>query len=282
MIQAGRGIQEGVDALAGYGEIFYRNVQASGVIPQISVILGPCAGGAVYSPAITDFVFMVENTAHMFITGPDVVRAVTHEDISADDLGGAAVHSQRSGVAHFTAGDEDTLLANVRYFLSFLPSNNLTPTPELSLGDDPNRQTLELRGLIPIEPQQPYDILEVIRALVDGKEFLQVQSSYATNIVVGFARLNGRTVGVIANQPEVLAGVIDINASDKSARFIRFAMPFIFLCSPWWIRPALCPVLSRKMAASSVMAPRCSMLMLRQLYPKWRSSCVKPMAVLIS
>ena len=222
----GARIQEGVDSLAGYGEIFYRNVQASGVIPQISVILGPCAGGAVYSPAITDFVFMVENTAHMFITGPDVVRAVTHEDISAAELGGAAVHSQRSGVAHFTTSDEDTLLANVRYLLSFLPSNNLSPAPDIDLGDDPKRQTPELRELIPAEPQQSYDILEVIRALVDGGEFLQAQSRYATNLVVGFARLDGKTVGVIANQPEMLAGVLDINASDKGARFIRFCDAF--------------------------------------------------------
>ena len=222
----GARIQEGVDSLAGYGEIFYRNVQASGVIPQISVILGPCAGGAVYSPAITDFVFMVENTAHMFITGPDVVRAVTHEDISAAELGGAAVHSQRSGVAHFTTSDEDTLLANVRYLLSFLPSNNLSPAPAIDLGDDPKRQTPELRELIPAEPKQSYDILEVIRTLVDGGEFLQVQSCYATNLVIGFARLGGKTVGVIANQPEVLAGVLDINASDKGARFIRFCDAF--------------------------------------------------------
>ena len=222
----GARIQEGVDSLAGYGEIFYRNVQASGVIPQISVILGPCAGGAVYSPAITDFVFMVENTAHMFITGPDVVRAVTHEDISAAELGGAAVHSKRSGVAHFIASDEDTLLANVRYLLSFLPSNNLSPAPAIDLGDDPKRQTPELRELIPAEPKQSYDILEVIRTLVDGGEFLQVQSCYATNLVIGFARLGGKTVGVIANQPEVLAGVLDINASDKGARFIRFCDAF--------------------------------------------------------
>jgi acetyl-CoA carboxylase carboxyltransferase component len=222
----GARIQEGVDALAGYGEIFYRNVRASGVIPQLSIILGPCAGGAVYSPAITDFVFMVEKTAHMFITGPEVVRAVTHEDISAAELGGAEVHRTRSGVAHFTAADEDTLLANVRWLLSYLPPNNLTPPPYAPTGDDPQRATSELTEMIPADPQQPYDILRVIETLADGGEFLEVQSEYAPNLVVGFIRLDGYPVGVIANQPDNLAGVLDINASDKGARFIRFCDAF--------------------------------------------------------
>lgn len=222
----GARIQEGVDALAGYGEIFYRNVRASGVIPQISIILGPCAGGAVYSPAITDFIFMVEKNAHMFITGPEVVRTVTHEEISAADLGGAEVHRSRSGVAHFTAADEDTLLANVRWLLSYLPPNNLTPPPYVACGDDPQRATPELADIIPANPQQPYDVLRVIEALADGGDFLEVQGEYAPNLAIGFIRLDGYPVGVIANQPDTLAGVLDINASDKGARFIRFCDAF--------------------------------------------------------
>jgi acetyl-CoA carboxylase carboxyltransferase component len=222
----GARIQEGVDALAGYGEIFMRNVQASGVIPQISVILGPCAGGAVYSPAITDFIFLVEKNAHMFITGPEVVKTVTREEISAEDLGGAEVHSNRSGVAHFTAADEDALLQKVRWLLSFLPSNNLAVPPHVNTGDDLSRETPEIAGLIPENPQHPYDILKVIEAIADNGDFLEVQSSYATNLVVGFIHLNGNPVGVVANQPDTYAGVLDINASDKGARFIRFCDAF--------------------------------------------------------
>ncbi len=222
----GARIQEGVDALAGYGQIFYRNVQCSGVVPQISVILGPCAGGAVYSPAITDFIFMVEKTAHMFITGPEVVKAVTHQEVSFDQLGGAAIHREQSGVAHFTAPDEETLLANVRWLLSFLPANNLTPPPYLPPSDDPQRNLGELAGVVPADPQQPYDVRSVIEALVDGGEFLEVQSEYAANLVIGFARLDGYPVGMVANQPLHLAGVLDINSSDKGARFIRFCDAF--------------------------------------------------------
>jgi acetyl-CoA carboxylase carboxyltransferase component len=222
----GARIQEGVDALAGYGDIFFRNVKASGVIPQISIILGPCAGGAVYSPAITDFVFMVEDYAHMFITGPEVVRTVTHEDISAAELGGTEVHRRRSGVAHFTAADEDSLLQNVRWLLSFLPSNNLMVPPRVTTGDDPDRLTPEIADLIPANPQQSYDVLQVIQALADNGEFLEVQSAYASNLVIGFIRLDGHPIGLIANQPDSLAGVLDINASDKGARFIRFCDAF--------------------------------------------------------
>ncbi|HEY9087863.1 MAG TPA: acyl-CoA carboxylase subunit beta [Anaerolineaceae bacterium] len=222
----GARIQEGVDALAGYGDIFYRNVRASGVIPQISIILGPCAGGAVYSPAITDFVFMAEGTANMFITGPEVVRAVTHEDVDSDSLGGAHVHHTRSGVAHFTAPDEESLLAHVRELLSYLPSNNLTPPPQVTATDEPDRPTPELEDLIPEDPQQSYDVHDVIEALVDGGDFLEVQSDYARNLVIGFARLDGQVVGIVANQPEYLAGVLDINASDKGGRFIRFCDAF--------------------------------------------------------
>jgi acetyl-CoA carboxylase carboxyltransferase component len=222
----GARIQEGVEALAGYGKIFYSNVQSSGVIPQISVILGPCAGGAVYSPAITDFIFMVEKTAHMFITGPEVVKAVMHEEVSFDQLGGAAVHREQSGVAHFTAPDEETLLANVRWLLSFLPPNNLTPPPYLPSEDDPQRSLSELTLIIPNDPQQPYDVRSVIEALVDSGEFLEVQSEFASNLVVGFARMDGFPVGIVANQPLHLAGVLDINSSDKGARFIRFCDSF--------------------------------------------------------
>jgi acetyl-CoA carboxylase carboxyltransferase component len=218
----GARIQEGVDSLAGYGDIFLRNVRASGVIPQIMVILGPCAGGAVYSPAICDFIFMVEKTAHMFITGPDVVKAVTHQEVSAEDLGGAPMHRTRSGVAHFTAPSEETLLASVRWLLSFLPANNLTPPPSQPCNDDPGRATPELAGIVPEDPQMPYDVHKVIETIVDEGEFLEVQPEYAPNIVVGFARLNGNPVGMVANQADHLAGVLDIDSSDKGARFIRF------------------------------------------------------------
>jgi acetyl-CoA carboxylase carboxyltransferase component len=222
----GARIQEGVESLAGYGQIFYRNVQSSGVVPQISVILGPCAGGAVYSPAITDFIFMVEKTAHMFITGPEVVKAVTHQEVSFDQLGGAAIHREQSGVAHFTAPDEETLLANVRWLLSFLPSNNLTPPPYQPSSDDPQRTLPGLAQIVPTDPQQPYDVRDVIEALVDGGEFMEVQSEYAANLVIGFARMDGYPVGIVANQPLHLAGVLDINSSDKGARFIRFCDAF--------------------------------------------------------
>ena len=222
----GARIQEGVESLSGYGQIFYRNVQSSGVVPQISVILGPCAGGAVYSPAITDFIFMVEKTAHMFITGPEVVKAVMHQEVSFDQLGGAAIHSEQSGVAHFTAPDEETLLSNVRWLLSFLPANNLTPPPYQPSKDDPERPLPELDQIVPTDPQQPYNVRSVIETIVDGGEFMEVQSEYAANLVIGFARMDGYPVGVVANQPLHLAGVLDINSSDKGARFIRFCDAF--------------------------------------------------------
>ncbi len=222
----GARIQEGVASLAGYGEIFFRNVRASGVIPQISVILGPCAGGAVYSPAITDFVFMVENTANMFITGPDVIRAVTHQDITPEDLGGAAVHSTRSGVAHFTAPDEDSLFQTLRWLLSYLPSNNLSLPVLIPTQDPAERAVPELAEIVPADPQHPYDIHRVLEVLLDDGAFLEVQPEYARNVVIGLGRLNGSVVGVIANQPDFLAGVLDIDASDKAARFIRFCDAF--------------------------------------------------------
>ena len=222
----GARIQEGVNALAAYGDIFFRNVKSSGIIPQFSIILGPCAGGAVYSPAITDFVFMVEETSQMFITGPDVIKEVTHEEIDFESLGGAQVHSEQSGVAHFNTPDEETAMNKLRWLLSFLPPNNLTPPPVIEADDQPDRPTPELVDMVPEAPKEPYDVRRVIRTLVDNGEFLEVHAEYARNIVVGFARLDGHPVGMVANQPDHYAGVLDINASDKGARFIRFCDSF--------------------------------------------------------
>ncbi|MGI6642527.1 MAG: acyl-CoA carboxylase subunit beta [Bacillota bacterium] len=222
----GARIQEGVDALRGYGDIFFRNVQYSGVIPQISVILGPCAGGAVYSPALTDFVFMVEGISNMFITGPQVIKAVTGEEVTVEQLGGAGVHSQVSGNAHFVAPDEETCLEMIKALLGFLPSNNQEDPPYFEPSDDPARLTPELREIVPAEQNKSYDMHEVIYSMVDNGEFLEVLKDYAQNIITGFARLNGRSIGIIANQPNVKAGCLDINASDKASRFIRFCDAF--------------------------------------------------------
>lgn len=224
----GARIQEGVNSLAAYGDIFYRNVQASGVIPQISIILGPCAGGAVYSPAITDFIFMVEGTSQMFITGPEVIREVTHEEIDLESLGGAEIHSTKSGIVHFKSSDERSVMEQVRWLLSYLPGNNLDPPPVNQPQDNPDRNTSELTEVVPAEPNEPYDIHSVIDILVDNSEFLEIQKDFAQNIVIGFARLNGYPIGIVANQPDHYAGVIDINASDKAARFIRFCDSFHF------------------------------------------------------
>ena len=229
----GARIQEGVDALCGYGDIFYRNVAASGVIPQISVIMGPCAGGAVYSPALTDFVFMTEKTANMFITGPQVIKAVTGEDVSAEDLGGAHVHAATSGVASLTFPDEASTIAGIKKLLSYLPQNNLEDPPLAATQDAPTRRDEALKDVIPDSPNKPYDVREVIARVFDAGDFFEVQPLYAQNIVTCFARLGGRSVGVIANQPKVLAGVLDINASDKAAHFIRccdsFNIPLVTL-----------------------------------------------------
>ncbi|MBU0495105.1 MAG: acyl-CoA carboxylase subunit beta [Chloroflexi bacterium] len=218
----GARIQEGVDALVACGEIFYRNTLASGVIPQISVIMGPCAGAAVYSPALTDFVVMVENTAQMFITGPDVIRAVTHQEISFEELGGAEAHHRLSGVAHLTAGNDVEALALVRRLLSFLPANNAEDPPRLPPIDPPDRADDELDHLVPDDPAQGYDMREVIHRVMDDGEFLEVQAGFAPHLVVGFARLGGHAVGLVAQQPAVLAGVLDIDAANKGSRFIRF------------------------------------------------------------
>ncbi len=222
----GARIQEGVAALGGYAEIFLRNTLASGVVPQISAIMGPCAGGAVYSPAITDFTIMVRGTSYMFVTGPQVVRAVTHEDVTFEELGGADVHAGRSGVAHFIAGSDSDCLRLIRRLLAYLPQNNLDDPPRVSSSDDPRRMDAALDALVPEDPHRPYDMHDVIARVVDGGEFLEVHEHFAQNLLVGFARLGGHPVGVVAQQPAVLAGVLDINGSVKGARFVRFCDAF--------------------------------------------------------
>jgi propionyl-CoA carboxylase beta chain len=222
----GARIQEGVVSLAGYAEIFWRNVQCSGVIPQLSLVMGPCAGGAVYSPAITDFVFMVEGSSYMFITGPDVVKTVTGEEVSFEELGGAATHASRSGVAHFVAPDEEACLDDARYLLSFIPQNNVDPPPYAEPTDPIDREEPELDSLIPDDPAKPYDMKHVIARVVDDGNFLEVHERWAENVVVGLARLGGHSVGIVGNQPRALAGVLDIDSSVKAARFVRFCDTF--------------------------------------------------------
>jgi acetyl-CoA/propionyl-CoA carboxylase carboxyl transferase subunit len=223
---AGARIQEGVDSLAGYADIFHRNQQASGVVPQISAIMGPCAGGAVYSPAITDFVLMVEETSHMFITGPDVIETVTGEEVTFEELGGAGVHASESGVAHLTRADEKEALDDIRYLLSYLPQNNMEDPPRVEPWDDPDRTDEELLDAVPSAPQKPYDMHDVIGRVVDEDSFFEVGSRFARNILTGFSRLDGRAIGVVANQPRVNAGTLDIDASLKGARFVRFCDAF--------------------------------------------------------
>ncbi|WP_420028677.1 acyl-CoA carboxylase subunit beta [Halorussus caseinilyticus] len=223
---AGARIQEGVSSLAGYAEIFRRNTEASGVIPQISAIMGPCAGGAVYSPAITDFVFMVQDTSHMFITGPDVIETVTGEEVTFEELGGAKTHESTSGVAHFAEKDEEEALDDIRRLLSYVPQNNVEDPPRVEPWDDPERRDEELTSIVPDQPKKPYDMTRVIDGVVDEDSFFEVQAGYAKNIVVGFARLDGRSVGIVANQPRVNAGTLDIESSEKGARFVRFCDSF--------------------------------------------------------
>lgn len=222
----GARIQEGVNSLAGYAEIFQRNILASGVVPQISAIFGPCAGGAVYSPALTDFIMMTKNTSYMFVTGPKVVKTVTNEDVTVEDLGGASVHSSKSGVAHFAVENEEEGIAMLRQLIGYLPSNNMEEPPYLPTEDPINRLEDTLNSIIPDNPNKPYDVKEVIHGIVDNGEFLEIQQNYAPNIVVGFARFNGMSVGIVANQPKYLAGVLDINSSRKGARFVRFCDAF--------------------------------------------------------
>jgi propionyl-CoA carboxylase beta chain len=218
----GARIQEGVVSLAGYADIFLRNTLASGVVPQISAVMGPCAGGAVYSPAITDFVFMVKRSSYMFVTGPDVIRAVTHEEVSFEELGGASTHGSVSGVAHFAAESEEECLALIRELMTFLPQNNLEDPPVRQTLDPPDRVDEELQTAVPDQPNKPYDIKDVVRVVLDDRYFFEVQADYAPNLVIGFGRLHGRSVGVVANQPAHLAGCLDISASLKGARFVRF------------------------------------------------------------
>jgi len=222
----GARIQEGVASLAGYADIFLRNTLASGVIPQISAIMGPCAGGAVYSPAITDFIFMTRETSYMFVTGPDVIKTVTHEEVTKQELGGAMTHNATSGVAHFVSRDDADCLAMIRELMSFLPSNNLEDAPRRATSDSPTRRDEALNTLVPADPQKPYDIKDAVHSIVDDGYFFEVHEHYAKNLVVGFARLDGRPVGIVGNQPAFLAGVLDINASVKGARFVRFCDAF--------------------------------------------------------
>ena len=222
----GARIQEGVNSLAGYAEIFQRNILASGVVPQISAIFGPCAGGAVYSPALTDFIMMRKNTSYMFVTGPKVVKTVTNEDVTVEDLGGASIHSSKSGVAHFAVDTEEEGIALLRELMSYLPSNNMEEPPYVPCEDPINRLDDALNAIIPDNPNKPYDVKEVINGIVDNGKFLEIQPNYAPNIIIGFARFNGIAVGIVANQPKYLAGVLDINASRKGARFVRFCDAF--------------------------------------------------------
>lgn len=222
----GARIQEGVVSLGGYADIFLQNTLASGVIPQISAIMGPCAGGAVYSPALTDFIVMVRNSSYMFVTGPEVVKAVTHEDVTFEELGGASIHSEVSGVCHLASDTEADGLYLIRKLLSFLPQNNMEDPPFVQTGDDPLRMEEELDRIVPDDPSKPYDIKHIIRLIVDDGQFFEIQENYAANIVIGFARLGGHSIGIVANQPAVLAGVLDINSSEKAARFIRFCDAF--------------------------------------------------------
>ncbi len=230
----GARIQEGVVSLGAYGDVFLRNVRCSGVIPQISIIMGPCAGGAVYSPAITDFIFMVKETSHMFITGPDVIKTVTGEETGFEELGGAMSHNTKSGVAHFASEDEESCLEDVRYLFSFLPQNNLETTPRVQPTDDPERMDEALDTIVPDAPNKPYDMRDVAKLIVDDEDFFEVHEHFATNIICGYARLNGHAIGIVGNQPKSMAGVLDIEASEKAARFVRtcdaFNIPIVTFC----------------------------------------------------
>jgi propionyl-CoA carboxylase beta chain len=222
----GARIQEGVESLGGYADIFYRNVMSSGVIPQISAILGPCAGGAVYSPAITDFIMMVKDTSYMFVTGPDVIKTVTHEEVTKEELGGAMTHNSKSGVAHLMASDDEQAMMMIRELMSFLPSNNMEDPPVKVCTDNPHREEDSLDSIVPDDPNKPYDMHDIITKVIDDANFFEIQPYYAKNIIIGFARLNGKPIGIVANQPANLAGVLDIDSSIKAARFVRFCDAF--------------------------------------------------------
>src|SRR4051794_37123498 len=272
----GARIQEGVMSLAGYADIFLRNTLSSGVIPQISAIMGPCAGGAVYSPAITDFILMVENTSYMFITGPDVIKTVTHEEVSKEELGGAMTHNQKSGVAHFLAHDDAECLSEIRELLSFIPSNNLEDAPRKECTDPIDRRDSALDSIVPTESNQPYDIKDVIRTVVDDGYFFEVHEHYAMNIVVGFARMNGRSVGIVANQPAILAGVLDIGSSVKGARFVRFCDAFNIPLITFEDVPGFLPGVAQE--HGGVIGPRAELLYSFSQAPRAKNNGVTPQA----
>ncbi len=274
----GARIQEGVASLAGYAEVFQRNVMASGVIPQISCIMGPCAGGAVYSPAMTDFIFMVKDSSYMFVTGPDVVKTVTHEDVSAEQLGGAVTHSTKSGVADLAFDNDVDALLELRRFMDFLPGSNRDKPPVRPTDDAADRAEPSLDTLIPSSPNKPYDIKELIVKVVDDGDFFELQPGYAGNIVIGLARLEGSTIGVVANQPMVLAGCLDINSSRKAGRFVRFCDAFNIPLLTFVDVPGFFRARRRNMAASSPTAPSCSMPSPRRRCRRSPSSRARPMA----
>jgi acetyl-CoA carboxylase carboxyltransferase component len=264
----GARIQEGVTSLAGYAEIFERNILASGVIPQISAIFGPCAGGAVYSPALTDFVMMTEQNSYMFVTGPKVVKSVTGEDISTEDLGGADVHAGKSGVSHFKVENEEEGMMLIRKLLSYLPQNNLEEAPLFDTKDPIDRLEDALNSIVPDNPNHPYDMKDVIHAIVDNGEFLEIHRHYARNIIVGFARFNGVSTGIVANQPNFLAGVLDCDASRKAADLFVSAMHLIFRCLPWLMFPDFYRVQVRNTPVSSFMEQNSCLLMARLQFRK--------------
>jgi len=278
----GARIQEGVVSLAGYADIFLRNTLASGVVPQISAIMGPCAGGAVYSPAITDFVFMVDHTSYMFVTGPDVIKTVTHEDVTKETLGGSMTHNSVSGVGHFIAADDAECCRMVRELLAYLPQNNRENPPRRPSNDPATRMDAALDAIVPAESNLPYDIKDVIHRVVDDGEFFEVHEHWARNLVVGFAHMDGRSVGIVGNQPAFLAGVLDINSSVKGARFVRFCDAFNIPILTSRMSRASSPVPSRSLAASSVTAQSSSTPMPKPPSPKSRSSRVKLMAARIA
>lgn len=275
----GARIQEGVLSLGGYADVFLRNVMASGVVPQISAILGPCAGGAVYSPALTDFTIMTRDTSYMFVTGPKVVKSVTHEEVTPSQLGGAEVHASKSGVTHFIAEDEDDTFVLIRKLLSFLPQNNMEATPIVSSSDPVDRLEDDLNYIIPSDPNQPYDMKMVIDAVIDDHDFLEVRRRWAPNMICGFARFRGRAVGIVANQPAHLAGVLDILGSRKAASFIRFCDAFNIPVVTLWMFPGLCPEPARSMKELSCMAQRSFLPTRKRLFQKLLSLPVKRMAV---
>lgn len=275
----GARIQEGIDALSGFGRIFMNNTSASGVIPQLAVIMGPCAGGAVYSPALMDFVFMVKNTSNMFLTGPAVIKSVTAEEVTAEELGGAMTHNSISGVAHFACESEDDCFEKIKALLDFLPSNNMEEAPVVDSNDDPNREDESLNSVIPDDNNVPYDMLDIIRSCVDDGYVFQVLENYALNIITCFARFDGQTVGIIANQPKFLAGCLDINASDKAARFIRFCDSFNIPVVTFVDVPGFLPGTNQEYGGIIAMAPKCSTLTVKRRCPRLPSLPAKLMVV---